>query len=156
GHPAARGLASHAELRDHVGQLSSDGLLASVASEAALSLWLPTDDQGPVTTCVEPLDALTLAATDVSALQFSPADVIDLLRAMPAPIPDDCGDSLRFWFRLPRFVVDCIRLQKFSPAARRANAHHAALWRLRLMPAETEALEQFATAMPPACQAIVG
>ena len=156
GHPAARGVAPPADLRDHVGQLSSDGLLASVAQDANLALWLPTDDQGPVTSCIEPMEALTLARADVPALQFAPADAIDLLLSLPLPIPDDCGDSLRFWSQLARFVVDCIRLQKFYPAARRSNSHHSALWRLRLVATETDALEKFALTMPPVCQAIVG
>ena len=45
-------------------------------------------------------------------------------------------------------------MQKFYPTARRANSHHAALWRLKLGPAETEPLERFATTMPPICRAI--
>ena len=150
----ARGFAPLAELRDYVGQLSSDGLLPSVAQDATLSLWLPSDDQGPITAPIDPTAPIMLARVDVPALAFSPADAIDLLLAMPVPVPDDCGDSFSFWSRLARFVVDCVRLQKFYPTARRANSHHAALWRLKLGPAETEPLERFATTMPPICRAI--
>src|SRR5688572_6880506 len=57
----ARGLADGAALRDYVGQLSSDGLLASVAQDATLPLWLPADDQGPITSCAEPTATTTLA-----------------------------------------------------------------------------------------------
>ena len=79
----ARGFAPLAELRDYVGQLSSDGLLPSVAQDATLSLWLPSDEQGPITAPIDPTAPIMLAKVDVPALAFSPADAIDLLLAMP-------------------------------------------------------------------------
>ena len=131
-----------AALRDYVGQICSDGLLASAAREATLRLQLPSND------------AATLALTDVATLAFSPAEAMDLLLALPQTLPELCGDSLRYWTRLARFVTECIRLQKFYPTARRCNAHHEAQWRLHLDPAELDQLERFAAAMPPVCAAV--
>src|SRR3954468_18046705 len=132
------------ELRDRVGQMSSDALLASVAQATSVRLWLPQDGQ--------------IAAKDLPALQFSPAEAIDLLLSLPRPMPaGDCGDSLRFWAALARFVVDRLREQRFYPAVKRANAHHEAFWRLHISAAEEiERLERFAAAMPASCRAIVG
>ena len=87
------------DLRDRVGQMSSDALLASVAQATSVRLWLPSDG--------------TLQMKEVPALQFSPAEAIDLLLSLPRPMPSgECGDSLRFWAALARFVVDRLREQR--------------------------------------------
>ncbi|MEO6435986.1 MAG: SNF2 helicase-associated domain-containing protein, partial [Tepidisphaeraceae bacterium] len=132
-----------AALRDAVGQMSSDALLASAARDSTLLLWLPRDG--------------ALAACDVAAIQFSPAEAIDLLLSLPSPLPPDCGDSIRFWSILAQFVVECVRHERFFPIVRRANAHHEAGWRLHVSAAEElERLEKFAASMPPVCRAVVG
>jgi hypothetical protein len=132
------------ELRDLLGQMSADALLASVAHEATISPWLPAGDG-------------KLEPAELSALRFSPAEAIDLLVSLNDPLPPDCGDSLRYFAVLARFVTDCVRREKFYPAVRRPNAHHEAVWRLHLASAEElDRLERFANAMPPSCRAVVG
>src|SRR5205809_7726951 len=118
-----------AALRDYVGQICSDGLLASVAQETAVRLWLP--------------DGQTLASVDVPAIVFSAAEAMDFLLCLPQQLPSDCGDSIRYWTRLARFVIDAIRLERFYPTARRSNAHHQAAWRLHLGQEELDSLERF-------------
>ena len=132
------------ELRDVVGQSSSDALLASAAPATTLALWLPADGN-------------TLVAQDRAALSFSPAEAIDLLVSLPQPVPANVfGDSVRYWTALARFVVERLRRERFLPAVRRANAHHEAFWRLHVSAAdEIERLERFAAAMPPSCRALV-
>ncbi|MEA2734548.1 MAG: hypothetical protein QOE14_999, partial [Humisphaera sp.] len=135
--------ATAAELRDLVGQISSDALLASAAQEATLRLWLPQNGR--------------LEASELSALKFSPAEAVDLLLSLPEALPAECGDSVRYWVALARFVTDCVRREKFYPIVRRPNAHHEAVWRLHLPSAEElDRLERFANSMPPSCRAIVG
>ena len=135
--------ADGAALRDAVGQISSDALLASAAQDATLRLWLPRDG--------------ALALSEVPALQFSAAEAIDLLLSLPQPLPGECGDSLRFWIALARFVADCVGRERFYPIIRRANAYHEATWRLHVSAAEeVERLERFAASMPPVCRAVSG
>jgi hypothetical protein len=129
-------------LRDAIGQLSSDSLLASAARETSLRLWLPADG--------------TLAIRAVAALEFSPVEAIDLLLSLPQPLPAEVGDSVRFWAALARYVVDCVRRERFYATVRRANTHHEASWRLHVASAEeVERLEKFAASMPPVCRAVV-
>ena len=52
-----------AALRDMVGQISSDALLASAAQDAAARVWLP--------------EGGALVIRELPALQFSPAEAID-------------------------------------------------------------------------------
>jgi superfamily II DNA or RNA helicase len=144
-----------AALRDAVGQLcTDDGLLSSVAQAQTLRLWLPCDNGQPLPALATAGAAATLCATDVPALQFSAAEAMDLLLALPQPLPDQVGESVDYWLRLARFVMDSIRLERFYPIARRSNAHHEAYWRLHVTPPELGALERFAAALPPVCLAI--
>src|SRR5688500_2553515 len=137
------GGASAAELRDLLGQLSTDALLASVAQETTLRLWLPRDGK--------------LEPSELSALRFSPAEAVDLLMSLPGPLPAACGASVRSFLVLARFLVENIRREKFYPNVRRPNAHHEAVWRLHLPTAEElDRLERFANSMPPSCRAVVG
>src|SRR5687768_9465496 len=64
-------------LREAVGELSADSLIASVATDSMLNLWLPTDG--------------TLTAQTVPSLQLSPSDAIDLLSSLPEPAPEAAG-----------------------------------------------------------------
>jgi superfamily II DNA or RNA helicase len=132
-----------ADLRDLVGQLSPDALLASVAQAGSIRIWLPQDG--------------ALAQAERTALVFSPLEAIDLLLSLPEPVSPVCSDSIHYWATLARFVIDCIRRERFFPVVRRVNAHHEAFWRLQVSGAEEiERLERFAAAMPPHCRAIVG
>src|SRR5690349_21212274 len=76
-----------AELRDLLGQTSADALLASVAQEATIRLWLPAGDG-------------KLEVAEPHALRFSPAEAVDLLVSLNDPLPPDCGDSLRYFVTL--------------------------------------------------------
>jgi hypothetical protein len=137
------GGATAAELRDLLGQISTEALLASVAQETTIRLWLPRNGK--------------LEQSELSALRFSPAEAVDLLMSLPDPLPAECGDSVRYFVTLARFLTDCIRREKFYPVVRRPNAHHEAVWRLHLPTAEElDRLERFANSMPPSCRAVVG
>ena len=79
-----------AELRDLLGQISNEALLASVAQETTIRLWLPRDGK--------------LQQSELSALRFSPAEAVDLLMSLPAdPLPAECGDSVRYFVTLARY-----------------------------------------------------
>ncbi len=91
-------LGAIADLRDLLGQISSDALLASVAQGGTIRIWLP-DAQAPS----------GLAATELPALHFSPAEAVDLLLSLTDPLPESCGDSVRYFGTLARFVVDSLR-----------------------------------------------
>src|SRR5947207_11952193 len=91
-------------LRDYVAQICSDGLLASVAQETTVELLLPSEGG-------------TLTSTAVPTLRFSAAEAMDLLLSLPRESPIDCGDSIVYWTRLARFVVECIRGERFYPTA---------------------------------------
>jgi SNF2 family DNA or RNA helicase len=135
-----------AELRDLLGQISTDGLLASVAQDATIRVWLPDETQPG-----------TLKEVELPALQFSPPEAVDLLVSLADPLPEMCGDSIRYWATLARFVIDSLRREKFFPSLRRREGHREAVWRLYLPAAEElERLERFANSMPPSCRAIVG
>src|SRR5215212_6475843 len=74
-------LADADSLRDLVGQVSPDALLASIAQATTVRLWLPSDDAGPVTQCVAGA-AASLRVVEVPALRFSAAEAMDLLLSL--------------------------------------------------------------------------
>ncbi|MFH0982545.1 MAG: DEAD/DEAH box helicase [Planctomycetota bacterium] len=139
------GLLSSGELRAAIGDLSPDGLLASVVDEASLTLWVPgetPDDCRP-----------SFCRVTVPTLAFSPADTIDLLANLPWPLPQVCGDSLRYWSLLARYVVSLLAGRQFAPdVEERPDGTFAALWRPLVHDREELAwLERYAAVMPPVC-----
>ncbi|NOX59685.1 MAG: DEAD/DEAH box helicase [Planctomycetes bacterium] len=157
-HPAATSVeALHAIL----GDLSPDGLLASIAREGSLRLWLPVVNGVPVLSgAASKLDELpspdyreALHRYCVPALRFQPADAVDLLASFPKVLPDVCGSSLRYWQLLARHLVTQIRQRQFAPHIDEGSDHpYRSRWRLVVQSKETLAwLQQFADAMPPVC-----
>ena len=90
-----------ATLRAAVGEVSSDALLASTATEGRLTLMLPAaaasgnghgDHQ----------------SYDASALLLGPAEAVDCLTSLPCQLPGSCSPSLGYWSRLAGFVLKLI------------------------------------------------
>src|SRR5690606_5534859 len=132
-----------------------------VASADSLTLLLPSDENGPLPAIGDEdrPNASTLIAVPtpfvVPTLRLQPTDAIDLLVCLAEPLPATCGDSIRYWQHLARFVLDRLAAQQFFPEiAPGAQGRYFAHWRL-LVSSERDAtaLEQFAAAMPPVCMA---
>ncbi|HTL30227.1 MAG TPA: DEAD/DEAH box helicase, partial [Tepidisphaeraceae bacterium] len=132
--------ASIAQLRDHLGEITPDALLASVASESSLTLKLPVNGR--------------LEERTIPALQFPPAEGIDLLASLPDPVEECCADSTRFWAKLARFVLGRVRQMQFFPALRSNDGMMRGAWQLMLSGRdEVERMQKFAAAMPLVCRA---
>ncbi|MCK4659579.1 MAG: DEAD/DEAH box helicase [Phycisphaerae bacterium] len=138
-----------AALRVAIGNLSTDVLLASVADEASVSLWLPC---APGRGGESPFRQVT-----VTTLAFSAADTIDLLANLPSPLPEACGDSLRYWAVLARYTLWLLAHQQFVPdVEEQADGQFAALWRPFAHDRDELAwLEHLSAIMPPVCCAVV-
>jgi SNF2 family DNA or RNA helicase len=131
---------SIAELRDRLGEITPDSLLASVASETNITLRLPIDGQ--------------LIERNVPALQFAPAEGIDLLASLPEPLIECCADSTRYWSKLARFVLTRVRQMQFYPTLRIVEGRAVGVWQLMINGRdEVERMQKFADAMPPVCRA---
>ncbi|CAN5431255.1 DEAD/DEAH box helicase [soil metagenome] len=135
-----------ADLREAVGELTSDSLIASVAGDTTLALWLPSGSNG----------SSTLAVQTVPALQLSPADAIDLLSSLPSHAPDTCGPSFLYWAAMTRFALSRIAAGQFYPDIDQPRADaFVGLWRSLIGGGpRLEQLTRFAAAMPPSCRAI--
>ncbi len=154
-----------ARLRDKLSLICTDELLPSAAQATTTALWLPGDDRGPAPapargssangTTEAPPAPLRLGLHRRAALQFSPAEAMDLLIAVPDPLPEVCGDSIRYWSRLARFVAEHLRRRLFFPTVVHRDGATTATWRLILTDrAVVDQLERFTQAMPPSCRAI--
>ena len=171
--------ASAAQLRAVIGELSSDALLASVAGEGMLRVWVPggvgadagrgAETVGPVVqpsgSDVQPRSAQPPASSgrwhteqEVPVLRFAGAQAIDFLASLPEPLPGECGQSIQYWRRLGTFVTDRIAQRQFYPDIEPGEgATLRGAWRLLVSGSEEVGfLERFAAAMPPGCRAIVG
>jgi SNF2 family DNA or RNA helicase len=149
-----------------VGDLSPDGLLASIAHEDSLQLWLPQQLGAPMPSQkAVTLEELPIASNgealrrfQIPSLRFMPADAIDLLTSLPVPLPENCGSSVRYWWHLAHYLVEMIRHRQFSPhidegAAKSCTAH----WRLAVQSKASLAwLQNIADAMPHVCRALDG
>lgn len=159
-HPFA---ADPATLRDLLGDLSADALLATVAQASTLRLRLPATHRGPVPS---PWTGKTdrhptsppaqLADFTVPTLAFTPAQAVDLLTSLPQPAPDSCADSVRFWSRLARFVLSALTHRQFYPDVEtNPDGSLRAVWRVTIASHDELAwLERLTSAMPPACRAV--
>ncbi len=146
-----------------VGDLSPDGLLASIAREGAIELWLPREHAAPVlSTRAHTLEELPTGGAHeplqnyrVPTLRFKPADSIDLLTSLQKPLPETCGASVRYWWHLARYLVEMIRQRQFSPHVEDSIGQPTrAQWRLVVQSKESLAwLQRFADAMPHVCRA---
>ncbi len=159
-HPAALSVDG---LRAVIGEASPDGLLAQIAEESSVTLWLPSVDGTPLPSSS---DARGQSATGgraelrpivVPTLKFAPADAIDLLTSLSGPWVQSGSDSLRYWRRLARLVLSLLHRQQFAPGLeRRSDGAYAARWRVFVRDSRELAwLERCAAAMPPMCRAVV-
>lgn len=164
---------AHDQLRNAVGDLTGDGLLASSAIAAQLDLFLPHDANGPIPYGQDPVGNPYLAVVRVPTLVFSPAQVGDLLSRLddspttgqPAPHPpqphdeltnpDLAGPSLSYFARLYGYLLQRIGLKQFYPDLDQIRAGtYVGVWRLLTYePAELERLSRFAATMPPVVRA---
>ncbi|MBN2562763.1 MAG: DEAD/DEAH box helicase [Phycisphaerae bacterium] len=161
-HPAAL---PAAELHAIVGDISPDGLLASIADESSIVLWLPCENGVPLpSTCGATGAAVAARArhlcykrVKVPTLAFSAADTIDLLLSLAGPWLRTYSDSLRYWRRLATLMVSLLAAQQFVPDVEAlADGAYAARWRVFLRSRRELAwLERYAAAMPPVCRAVV-
>ncbi len=136
-----------AELREAVGELSSnDSLIASIAGDSSLTLWMPAGQNG----------SSHLAQRTVPALQLGAADAIDLLSDVPIHAPANCGPSVVYWAAMARFILSRIAAGQFYPDIDQPRADaFVGLWRSIIGGgARIDQLTQFAAAMPPSCRAI--
>lgn len=160
-HPTAEG---HDGLRALLGDICEDALIASVASAEHLTLFLPSDEIGPLPPggstdgSQSGVAVAAPAAYTVPVLRLGPTEAIDLLINLAHPLPSVCGDSVRYWCRLAQFVIDRLSAQQFFPEiAPGQHGQYFAHWRLLVSgERDTTALEQYAAAMPPVCMAIAG
>jgi hypothetical protein len=168
--PAGTGPAAVTELRAAVGELSPDGLLASVAADAAVRLWLPCDGEGLPISCAVAAGATPsagngngggtatligeLRAVEVAALAFSASQAIDLLTSLPAELPSTCGASIRYWRALALFVIDLLARRQFVPHLNETEEGFVGRWRPVVQDREELGwLEHVVAGMPAICRA---
>ena len=162
---SAEPLADLAELRDAVGDLVADALLASVAVEACEKIWLPFDEQGPLF-CSSKNRASEgdssavivgeLRAVEIPTLVFTAAQTMDLLVSLPTELPSGCGDSVRYWAILAKFVLDLLARRQVVPHMDESEEGYLARWRPVVQDREElDWLEHFAASMPFSCRAMV-
>ena len=157
-HPTAL---SCSELQAAVGEMSADGLLASIATESALHLWLPCAGRVPVASdrrrANDPGGPTELRALCVPALAFSPAETIDLLVGLAGDDSQRCGDSLRYWRILATYAVSLLARRQFVPDIDEINqTSFTGRWRVFVNDrAELQWLERLVSAMPHVCRAEV-
>ncbi len=164
-HPHPQLMAGTAELRDAVGELVADALLASVAVETQEKLWLPCDEHGPLfgSTPAPVSEGHTTAVivgelrvVQIPCLSFTPAQAMDLLASLPADLPAGCGDSIRYWAILAKFVIDLLARRQIVPHMDEVEEAYIARWRPVVQDREElDWLEHFAASMPYSCRARV-
>src|SRR5690606_4049805 len=118
------------------GEVSPDGLLASIAEEGAITLPRPGED----------------ADTRIACLRLSPAESVDFLTSIHSAANPKIGDSLRCWRLLAQFACSLVQRRQFVPdldvdADRRVTGR----WRVFVEnPVEMDWLERVVAALPPA------
>lgn len=151
---------SSTELHEVAGELSPDGLLASVAGQSVIELWLPFvegQDQPAFPAAKEAAMAFELRHCPVPTISFAPADCVDFLTSLPVAPSHPMTDSLTYWTVLARWVPAVLARQQFCPdALELPDGRCEARWRLFVQDrGELTWLERFVAAMPPVCRAMV-
>jgi len=103
---AGQSTPDNAALRAAVGEVSSDALLASTATEGRLTLTFPAaadNGQGGHQSYEAP------------ALVLGPAEAVDFLTSLPCQMPESCSPSLGYWSLLAGFVLKLIAAKQFVP-----------------------------------------
>ncbi|MCP4250532.1 MAG: DEAD/DEAH box helicase [bacterium] len=159
-------------LKQVVGDLWDDGLLASGAVPDSMSLRLPSHADHPETSPElagsaerDAPDAHHdqlpghLAAWSVPCLAFAAPEAVDLLTAVPTAKPGRyaIGISMQYWSRLAHLVNEVLAAQRFVPDVQTDDSgRHEALWRAVLdAPGVSDWLATVIAAMPPVCRAAV-
>lgn len=158
GHPRTL---THRDLHAALGDVSPDGLLASIAAEKELRLWLPTDSQGPLPSNRGegpfPSDGAELAwqAYDLPTLAFEPADTIDLLTSLSTAPAERIGASLEYWQTLARYALNLLARQQFAPGVEpMGDGRFEGRWHVYVAdPSELAWLDRLAGSMPHVCRA---
>jgi hypothetical protein len=118
-------------------------------------LWIWAAPQNPPDTASAPLPDIGSACTlrlegadaDTSARCLEPADAVRWLAAVQ---PGDADDSIRFWSKLARFVLDLLAHRRFYPDVEAAADALRTRWRPWLAdPKILKWLEAMVAAMPP-------
>lgn len=141
--------------------MSADGLLASIAAESDLHLWLPCAGPVPVASDRHGTNGSNgptqLRALSIPALAFSPAETIDLLVGLADDGFQRCGDSLRYWRILATYAVSLLARRQFVPDIDEINqTTFTGRWRVFVNDrAELHWLERLVSAMPYVCRAEV-
>jgi SNF2 family DNA or RNA helicase len=175
--PDASGLAQAlAELSPPAGDL------AGKAVDDELTLWLPSDAEGPLASpeLIRPPDPgasgtgaglpavagsggraarrrVTLAAWRIPAVAFEPAAAVEVLAALAEPGAFS-GDALaagsaRHLAAVARLAADLAARGRVLPSLRAEDDGHAARWRPVLTGADAERARELAAATPPICRA---
>ncbi len=153
---------STAELHEAIGDLTPDGLLASIAAEGSLRLWLPSSEGRPLSSRPETLEnngdasGATLEETTVPALSFGPADTIDLLTSIEDANRNEVGSSIRYWRELACYALSLLSREQFVPGVEpRGGNRIEGRWSMTVTdPNELAWLESMAEEMPPVCRAV--
>jgi hypothetical protein len=160
GPPLHPGSLPVAELQAILGEVSRDGLIASMGDKSSLLLWLPSRGGVPLPSTAaadaEAGTAATLISVIVPTLAFSPADAVDLLSDLPGASGASCGESLRYWSHLAKLLLSLLSRQHFVPDVEESSdGKFIAGWRLLVEDAaELAWLERFAAAIPAICRAV--
>jgi len=155
------------QLHAAVGELSPDALLASIAAEGSLTLWLPARAGRPLPSSAgdgPPVGAavgsnrvvpVELAPFQVCTLALAPADAMDFVTSLTEPLPRVCSDSIRYWARLGRYMHVLLGRKQFVPDLEQVgDAGSRACWRVVVQDeGERSWLQRYAAAMPPVCRA---
>ncbi len=141
-----------------------DGLLAAAAADSGLLIHLPGGGGRPApsvelhraTFQVPSTGTYRLDPWFVPCLEFGPADAIDLLTALPDTLAKQLGlgQSVFYWSRLARLVVELLGSQRFVPEVVAGDGGgYRARWRPVLNAAGlSDHLAALIAAMPPVCR----
>ncbi|MBK8268639.1 MAG: DEAD/DEAH box helicase [Planctomycetes bacterium] len=152
------------ELHAALGEISPDGLLATIATEDELHLWLPAGSNGPMPSTQESPEQYSdnpeftqngIGRFRAASLSFEPADAIDLLTSITSGHSERIGSTLLFWQALAKFGLSLLARQQFAPGVEAAGANRfEGRWSVFVADAEELAwLDHLARAMPDACRA---
>lgn len=124
-----------AELHAEAGEVSPDGLLASVAGDGSIQLRLPEYD----------------GTHEVPCLRLGSADAIDFLTSLGHRSDRRLGDSVCYWALLANYVCSLLTRRQFAPDLDITDGNHIrGRWRVFVdSAAELQWLERVASAMPP-------
>lgn len=145
-----------------IGELSPDGLLASIAAESTIKLWIPAIDGIPVpSTAVASSDrpdgdGVQLTIVEVPCLKLGPADAIDFLVSLGKLPSPRVGPSIRYWQALANYALTLLSRGLFVPGVEPVGGNRfEGRWSMTVSdPNELAWLEFMAERMPAMCRAV--